>query len=241
MTKSACKPLTRGVAIALLAVIALSSGYALKMAAEYAMGPGPDAAARLKVFQQEKDLYGVEYRLASETFDDEGARVVIEPRFYPVLEIEFVPAGFIRVSSPPIRVSTPFSAIWRRYSDERGRLTRRLRIADAEWLFPLRAAGAEAAFEKREVALKLIDARRADGRVTIYGAVYLAGLLRAEALVGHARREGVSPAPAGLVRDLALDGVAGSPPLTVIRADLDHDPIDLEKIVEKVVDAAVDV
>lgn len=254
MTKSACKPLTRGVAIALLAVIALSSGYALKMAAEYAMGPGPDAAARLKVFQQEKDLYGVEHRLASETFDDEGdatyvfeavggedARVVIEPRFYPVLEIEFVPAGFIRVSSPPIRVSTPFSAIWRRYSDERGRLTRRLRIADAEWLFPLRAAGAEAAFEKREVALKLIDARRADGRVTIYGAVYLAGLLRAEALVGHAHREGVSPAPAGLVRDLALDCVAGSPPLAVIRADLDHDPIDLEKIVEKVVDAAVDV
>lgn len=241
MTKSACKPLTRGVAIALLAVIALSSGYALKMAAEYAMGPGPDAAARLKVFQQEKDLYGVEYRLASETFDDEGARVVIEPRFYPVLEIEFVPAGFIRVSSPPIRVSTQFSAIWRRYSDERGRLTRRLRIADAEWLFPLRAAGAEAAFEKREVALKLINARRADGRVTIYGAVYLAGLLRPEALVGHARREGVSPAPAGLVRDLALDCVAGSPPLAVIRADLDHDPIDLEKIVEKVVDAAVDV
>lgn len=135
MSKSACKPLTRGVAIALLAVIALSSGYALKMAAEYAMGPGPDAAARLKVFQQEKYLYGVEYRLASETFDDEGdatyvfeaiggedARVVIEPRLYPVLETEFVPAGFIRVSSPPIRVSTPFSAIWRRYSDERGRL-----------------------------------------------------------------------------------------------------------------------
>ena len=147
MTKSACKPLTRDVAIALLAVIALSSGYALKMAAEYAMGPGPDAAARLKVFQQEKDLYGVEYRLASETFDDEGdatyvfeavggegARVVIEPRFYPVLEIEFVPAGFIRVSSPPIRVSTPFSAIWRRCSDERGAAAKISQTDDKLWL-----------------------------------------------------------------------------------------------------------
>ena len=147
------------------------------MAAEYAMGPSPDAAAKLKVFQQEKDFYGIEYRLASGTFDDEGdatyvfeavgregARVVIEPRFYPVLEIEFVPAGFIRVSSPPIRVSTPFSAIWRRYSDDRGRLTRCLRIADAEWLFPLRATGAESAVEEFEVALKLIYARRADGR-----------------------------------------------------------------------------
>lgn len=113
MVESPCKPLTRGVMIALLAVIALSAGYALTMAAEYAMGPGPDAAARLKVFQQEKDLYGVEYRLASETFDDEGdatyvfeavgggeARVVIEPRFYPVLEIESVPAGFVHSYGP---------------------------------------------------------------------------------------------------------------------------------------------
>lgn len=131
----------------MLAVIALSSGYALKMAAEYAMGPSPDAAAKLKVFQQEKDFYGIEYRLASGTFDDEGdatyvfeavgregARVVIEPRFYPVLEIEFVPAGFIRVSSPPIRVSTPFSAIWRRYSDERGAAVKISRTDDKLWL-----------------------------------------------------------------------------------------------------------
>lgn len=113
MRRSACKPLTRAIAIALLATLAISAGYALKMAAEYAMGPSPDAAAKLKVLQQEKEVYGVEYRLASETFDDEGdatyvfeavgcenARVVVEPRFYPVLEIEFVPAGFIHSYGP---------------------------------------------------------------------------------------------------------------------------------------------
>lgn len=58
-------------------------------------------------------IMGVEYRLASETWDDDGnvtyifeaidrdnLRIVIQPKFYPILEVEFAPAGFFHTYGP---------------------------------------------------------------------------------------------------------------------------------------------
>ena len=59
-------------AIASLVVVALSGGYALKVAVDYSMGPSEQAAAKLKVFQADKEYRGIEHHLTSETCDAEG-------------------------------------------------------------------------------------------------------------------------------------------------------------------------
>lgn len=113
MKQSEDRTIPRALAIVLLIAIALPSSYALKMAIDYERGPSPKAAAKLMVFQGEKERYGIEYQLASETWDDDGnvtyffkainheeRRIVVQPEFYPFFEVEFAPAGFIYTYGP---------------------------------------------------------------------------------------------------------------------------------------------
>lgn len=107
------KTIPCALAFALLVAIALSGGYALKMAIDYSMGPSAQAAAKLQVFQADKEYRGIEYHLTSETCDAEGnvtyifeaidrdeLRIVVQPTFYPFIKVEFIPAGFIHTYGP---------------------------------------------------------------------------------------------------------------------------------------------
>lgn len=113
MNQSEQRAIPRALAIALLIAIALPGSYALKMTINYKLGPSPKAAAKLMVFQGEKERYGIEYQLASETWDGNGnvtyvfeaidheeRRIIVQPEFYPFFEVEFAPAGFIYTYGP---------------------------------------------------------------------------------------------------------------------------------------------
>lgn len=100
--------------IVVASAIALAAlAYPLIMGVEYLMGPSPEAAERLDTFRYDREHNGIEYRLASETWDDDGnvtyifeaidrddLRIVIQPKFYPILEVEFAPAGFFHTYGP---------------------------------------------------------------------------------------------------------------------------------------------
>lgn len=99
--------------IVLLVVIIVILAYPLLMTCEYLSGPSPEAAERVDTFRYDREDNGIEYRLASETWDDEGnvtyifeaidrdgLRIVIQPKFYPILEVEFAPAGFFHTYGP---------------------------------------------------------------------------------------------------------------------------------------------
>ena len=99
--------------IVLFVVIIVILAYPLLMTCEYFSGPSPEAAERLDTFRYDREHNGIEYRLASETWDDDGnvtyifeaidrdgLRIVIQPKFYPILEVEFAPAGFFHTSGP---------------------------------------------------------------------------------------------------------------------------------------------
>lgn len=101
-------------AIIVASAIALAAvAYPLVMGIEYLMGPSPEAAERLDTFRYDREYNGIEYRLASETWDDDGnvtyifeaidrddLRIVIQPKFYPILEVKFAPAGFFHTYGP---------------------------------------------------------------------------------------------------------------------------------------------
>ena len=101
-------------AIIVASAIALAAvAYPLVMGIEYLMGPSPEAAERLDTFRYDREYNGIEYRLASETWDDDGnvtyifeaidrddLRIVIQPKFYPILEVEVAPAGFFHTYGP---------------------------------------------------------------------------------------------------------------------------------------------
>ena len=101
-------------AIIVASAIALAAvAYPLVMGIKYLMGPSPEAAERLDTFRYDREYNGIEYRLASETWDDDGnvtyifeaidrddLRIVIQPKFYPILEVEFAPAGFFHTYGP---------------------------------------------------------------------------------------------------------------------------------------------
>ena len=99
--------------IVLFVVIIVILAYPLLMTCEYLSGPSPEAAERLDTFRYDREYNGIEYRLASETWDDDGnvtyifeaidrddLRIVIQPKFYPILEVEFAPAGFFHTYGP---------------------------------------------------------------------------------------------------------------------------------------------
>lgn len=101
-------------AIIVASAIALAAvAYPLVMGIEYLMGPSPEAAERLDTFRYDREYNGIEYRLASETWDDDGnvtyifeaidrddLRIVIQPKFYSILEVKFAPAGFFHTYGP---------------------------------------------------------------------------------------------------------------------------------------------